>query len=297
MNFGNYFTENYIDRYTKKYWLRNAHELNIEWIGSRVKPPSLEQILNGAFEEDNENHFYAKQVRYPLKGGYKSYLKELSNNAKVNLNSNIVKIDLDKRLVFLKDTSDPIAYKNLISSIPLNEIIRLIKDCPLKVKNAAKKLAFTSGKLISIGFNRKIKHDLWTYLYDLDFKLARVYSPSVKSPENAPLNKSSLQFEFYFDWEKKNFLPDNKDILKNIYLNASKYDLFRPEDVEVTDIRDIKYANIIFDFNRKESVKTIKDYLESHNVTLCGRFGLWEYYWSDDSLISGMEAANKINSK
>ena len=36
-------------------------------------------------------------------------------------------------------------------------------------------------------------------------------------------------------------------------------------------------------------------FLEANDILSAGRFGEWDYYWSDQSLISGIENAGKIN--
>ena len=57
----------------------------------------------------------------------------------------------------------------------------------------------------------------------------------------------------------------------------------------------MKYANIIFDFNRKKNLKIVHDFLDSINIFYCGRFGKWDYLWSDQCLLSGRSISKKIN--
>ena len=61
--FGNYFTENFSDVYTKKYWTVKAEELTTDWLGGRFSLPPLDALLRGAFEEQNENFYYAQEMR------------------------------------------------------------------------------------------------------------------------------------------------------------------------------------------------------------------------------------------
>ena len=68
--------------------------------------------------------------------------------------SEVKLIDLNQRKILLKDNS-VFNYEKLISSIPITEICKMIKDVPLDVINASKKLKFSSGFIISVGFNKK----------------------------------------------------------------------------------------------------------------------------------------------
>ena len=55
----------------------------------------------------------------------------------------------------------------------------------------------------------------------------------------------------------------------------------------------LKYANIIFDLERAESLKTVHGYLDDLGIAYCGRYGDWGYMWTDESFISGEKAAEK----
>ena len=73
---------------------------------------------------------------------------------------------------------------------------------PKNVKNAAEKLLCTGGYLVYFGFNKPdIAKKLWFYIYDKDIYPSRVFSPSLKSPDNVPVGASSLMAEVYFSKE------------------------------------------------------------------------------------------------
>ena len=70
--------------------------------------------------------------------------------------------------------------------------------------------------------------------------------------------------------------------------------LWSANDIEVTDYREVKYANVVFNFERKKNVTIIHDYLNKKGIHYIGRFGEWDYLWSDQSLLSGKLVADKI---
>ena len=53
------------------------------------------------------------------------------------------------------------------------------------------------------------------------------------------------------------------------------------------------YANIIFDLDRPAALETVHGYLKDIGIEWCGRYGEWGYLWSDQSFISGEEAAQR----
>ena len=291
VQYGDYFAENFPLVYTKKYWTVEAKELETNWIGSRMYKPSIEEIKQGAETSKTPNTYYAKEMRYPKEGGYKSFLKPLREGLDIRFDHKVIFIDPKNKKV---ETSrgDIFYYENLINTIPLSELVALIKDVPSNIKLATNGLRFTSGAIISLGFNKpELADKLWYYIYDEDIPPARVYSPSMKSSDNCPKGCSSIQAEYYFDWNNG---IDMHVILDKTIEKFIDMELFEEEDLLVKDIRVEKYANVMFDHKIYENRKLILDFMTSKGILSAGRFGEWDYFWSDQSLISGIEKAKKI---
>jgi hypothetical protein len=293
VQYGDYFAENFPMVYTKKYWTLEAKDLETKWVGERMYKPSIEEIKKGCLTDLTPNTYYAKEMRYPEKGGYKSFIKPMVEGLTIKTNSKITAIDLTRKVLYTED-NETILYKNLISSLPLPEICKLIKDIPKQVLEASEKLNFTSGYLISLGFSKpEIADKLWFYIYDKDILPARVYSPSLKSYDNVPEGCSSIQAELYYNKAEKMNKPDNQ-ILEETIQKFVEIGLFNNEDLIIKDIRTEKYANVIFDHFIYENRKIVLDFLDVNEVISIGRFGEWDYFWSDQSLLSGRNGAQKL---
>lgn len=290
--FGDYFAEHFPLVYTKKYWTLSAAELETKWVGNRIYRPSLEEVLEGALSPDTPNTYYAKEMRYPLQGGYKSFLNYMAQDLDIQLNHEVTKIDPDTRLLRFAD-GKTVSYDHLISSLPLPVICRLLKNVPAAVSEAAQKLRWTSGVLVSLGFNRPdIPRNLWFYIYDQEIQASRIYSPSLKSLDNVPAGYSSLQAELYYPPHQLQNL-DLPGLLTRSINQFIEMGLFKPDDLIVKDIRTINFANVIFDHQIYENRKIVRDYLAELGITSIGRFGEWAYFWSDQSLLSGKRGAEK----
>jgi protoporphyrinogen oxidase len=293
VQYGDYFSENFPMVYTEKYWTVKAKELETQWVGERMYKPTLEEIERGCQTDMTPNTYYAKEMRYPKKGGYKSFLKPMVEDATIFTNHKIVSIDLENKNIYIEN-GVVFSFDNLISSLPLPEICKLIKNIPEKVLEASKKLNFTSGYLISLGFNKPdIVDKLWFYIYDKEILPARVYSPSLKSPDNAPEGCSSLQAEIYFNKGEKINISDEQ-LLEQTIQKFKEMGLFNEKDIVVKDIRSEKYANVIFDHHIYENRKIVIDCLKENDIISVGRFGEWDYFWSDQSLLSGRDGARKL---
>ena len=288
IQYGDYFAENFPMKYTKKYWGVEAKELETKWVGERMYKPTIEEIKKGMETEDTPITYYAKKMYYPKKGGYKSYLSSMTEGLNIELNHEVIKIDLSKKVIYFSNGNIK-KYDELISSIPLPvpELIRVIENIPEEIKEISKLLRWTSGYIVSLGLKTKdIPLYLWFYIYDEDILPARIYSPSHKSPDNYPKGCSSLQLEIYHENNKPlNLLEE--DILKDCIEKLVKMKVIKEDDIIVKDIRYEKYANVLFDFNIYSSRKKIREYFEKKGIKTIGRFGEWDYLWSNQSLMSG----------
>lgn len=287
VQYGDYFAENFPFAYTRKYWGVEAKQLETKWVGNRLHVSPLPEVLRGAFAEQQENFYYTKFMNYPKKGGFRSIMNECRKGLDIRLNKKAVRIDTAvKQVEFADGTVEN--YDNLISSLPLPEIIKMISDVPENVQNAAKQLRWTCGYQVSLGFNRPdVAKYLWFYIYDEDVPPARVYSPNLKSPDNAPEGCSSLQAEIFFANGAK--VVDKNIILQKTVEKLKEICQFNDSDVVVKDIRFEPYANIIFTPEIYESRKVVREWLQAQGIKTIGRFGEWDYLWSHQAFESGMK--------
>ena len=286
VQYGDYFAENFPFKYTRKYWGLAPKELETKWVGNRMHTPNIDEVLKGSYETQDKIFYYTSHMKYPKKGGFRSILNKCREGLDIRFNKEVVEINpLEKYIKFSDGTKEN--YKRLISSLPLPEIVKMIKSCPEEVINCADKLHNTCGYMVSLGFKRPdVPKHLWFYIYDEDILASRVYSPSMKSLDNVPNGCSSLQAEIFFDCKAK--IPSKDVVMKNTIEKLVSMGLFKEDEIVVKDIRFEKYANITFDKDIYKNRKVVLDYIQSQNIESIGRFGRWEYYWTHQAFKSGM---------
>ena len=286
LQFGNYFAENFPMVYTRKYWMKEAYELRTEWTGGRFYQPAIEEVIQGSLTSDTPTTYYSKEMLYPRKGGFKSFLTKLADDANIYINSNVTRIDPANKIVYVNNScEESYNYDRLISSMPLPEIIKVIDNVPDSVIDAASKLEATCGYHVSIALKgTNIPPYLWWYIYDEDNLSARVHSPSLKSSDNVPEGCSSLQMEVYC---KEGQYTENELIEKTVG-KLVEINVIKNEDILFVHLGYEQYANVIFTEPVYEARKVVLDYLDSIAIETIGRFGRWEYYWTDQALESGL---------
>ena len=283
--------------YTKKYWTVGAEELTTDWVGQRMYCPGLEEVLYGAMTPETPLLYYVKTMRYPRKGGFRAFLEPVAAELDIRTGKEAVLIDAARKCVQFA-CGERIYYRNLVSSIPLPELLPMIKGAPAEIVEAAAGLWATSVAIVSVGFRvpRATDH-LWFYIYDPELLPARVYSPSIKSPDNAPAGCSSLQFEIYFSKHKP--LPGAGGTIIEHVLHTIK-ELGLPvslDDVAVTDFRVLPYGNVVFDRGMLPRREAVHRYLAAQNILPVGRFGDWDYLWTDQCFYSGKKVESLFSQK
>lgn len=293
---GRTFTEEFTRRYTRKYWTADPSQMSSDWVGQRVYKPRLEEVIRGALSDQPTNHHYITHFRYPKSGGFGGYTQSLASEQVINYGNTVTEIDLAKRTITLNG-SNKREFDGLISSLPLPEIIKLIRDVPEVIKEAAEKLVCTSLVLVNVGIEHptSLPNAHWMYFYDEEVIFARGNCPHLLSPDNAPSGCGSFQAEIYHS----KYRPlECSDPIEKTLEDMCRLGVIHKNDKILFAVRkNISYANVLFDLYRTENLRLVKSYLSKNRVYCCGRYGEWGYLWSDDSVLSGINAAGLLGNE
>ena len=294
-NYGETFAENFPMEYTKKFHTTTAENMAIDWVGPRLYKPNVREVLYGAFSSKSADVHYVSEFRYPKQGGFVSYLDLFVKFCKINFNHKVVSID-PKRGELRFANNYGVSYDNVVSSIPLPDLIPMIAGAPFEVLEASRKLACTSCVIVNIGLNRPDISDAhWSYFYDQDFFFTRLSFPHMQSPNNAPPGGGIIQAEVYFSNKYRPLDRSPEDCITPVVDDLKRCGLIgENEEILFTDAKIIPYANVIFDFDRSAALSIIQEYLNEIGIYCCGRYGQWGYHWTDESFVSGENAARKI---
>jgi protoporphyrinogen oxidase len=187
-------------------------------------------------------------------------------------------------------------FDHLISSIPLPELIPMVAGVPDDVREACGKLAATNCVMVNVVVDRPDLTDAtWTYFYDKDIFFTRLSFPYKYSAKTVPEGTSSLQAEVYFSekYRPQDIEPD--EAIEPVLRDLRRCGLVKEDDTLLfTNATSCKYANVIFDLDRADAVATVHGFLDEVGIRYVGRYGEWGYHWTDESFISGENAAQAV---
>ncbi|CAA2141807.1 NAD(P)/FAD-dependent oxidoreductase [Hyphomicrobium sp. ghe19] len=281
--------------YGHKYHTVTMDQLTTDWVGPRMYRPSLEEVLRGALGGmEVAGAHYVDKFRYPTTGGFQSYLDPMAKRFQLKVNHRLVNLD-PKQKTLRFENGTVVGYDQVISSIPLPDLIPLIEGAPQDVLDAAGKLAFTRTVLVNLGIDRAdLSETGVTYFYDTDIKFSRVNLPHMFSDNNAPPGCGTIQAEYYFSDKYKPFTGDPQDLIEPAIADLRRCGFIRDSDtIMLKDAAIIPYGNVIFDLDRRKAIATVHGYLDDIGVIYCGRYGDWDHAWTDQAFLSGERAAEK----
>lgn len=297
-SFGKTFAELFPMQYTRKYHLTPAENLSTDWLGPRIYRPSLEEVLRGALSASAPHAHYITHFRYPSEGGFVSYLQKFLPKGNLKLNHELVSVDpAARQLTFSNGVVTN--YDRLVSSVPLPVLVRMIRGAPPEVRAAAERLACSTCVLVNIGVDRAdLSPSHMSYFYDEEICFTRLSFPHMLSRTNAPAGTGNIQAEVYFSAKYRPLTGSPNDWIEPVIRDLRRCGLLRESDqVLFRNAILLPYANIIFDLERADALKTVHGYLDELGIAYCGRYGDWGYMWTDESFISGERAATQALSK
>lgn len=285
--------------YNKKLWTVPLTQMETSWLGGRVPLPNLDEIIDGALQPVGKPMGPNARFGYPKKGGFQALMSGFVPHIKgdIELNSEVVQIVPREHLVVLAD-GRRYRYDNLISTMPLPELIRLIgSDAPEEIHHAARGLQHISIRCVNIGIDRQNVTDKHWIYYPEDTIFHRIFVQGNASPEcNAPGGFGFTCEISYSPWKP---LPvDGDELIARCIEDCIKVGMMNRDDkVVAANLVDMPYAYVIYDHARNKNVSTVKAWLEKFNIILAGRYSEWEYYNSDHAFLAGKKAAELVTAR
>jgi protoporphyrinogen oxidase len=239
-----------------------------------------------------EGHF-----GYPLRGGFQALMSGFVPHIKgtIELNADVIGISPKERIIMLAD-GRRYQYDNLISTMPLPELVKMIGDeAPADVTQAALVLRHISVRCVNIGVAREnITDKHWIY-YPEDTVFHRIFVQGNASPEcNAP-GGFGFTCEITYSPEFKPLPASGRELIDRCVQDCIKVGFIRADDkIVTTNEIDMPYAYVVHNHSRARNVETIKNWLLQHDIVLAGRYSEWEHYDADHAFIAGKNAAETV---
>jgi protoporphyrinogen oxidase len=301
--FGNGIAEHFMIPYNAKQWAWDLRLMSFSWVSDRVPMPRLEDVIRGALEPPGASVGPNREFWYPSEGGIEALSLAIASRldpGTIRLGSEVVGVDWRSRAVRCGDGSS-FSYRNAISTLPLPRLVELMDDVPTEVRAAAAGLRSNIVHTVNIGLRgptstpEQPMH--WVYFPHEDTVFHRISFPHEFSPSMVPPGCSSIQAEVS---ESSHRHVDRDTLIERTLTGLCRVGLLseaearRSSDggrVEVAEVVTLDPAYVIYDLEHEANTSLVAEWLRERDIETRGRFGEWEYFNMDHSMLSGKTAA------
>jgi UDP-galactopyranose mutase len=292
--FGRGIADHFMLPYNRKVWATPLTLMSYDWMSDRVMQPRIDQVLEGALRPGVKDWGPNARFGYPLRGGFQAYMDALMNRldpSRVHTGRAVAAISPRRRTITLEG-GEEVGYDQLVSTMPLPVLVRLLDDAPAAVRDAAAGLLSTTVICVNLGIGRAdITEKHWIY-YPEDTVFHRIFVQSNASPYNAPPGCSAYICEI----TTSQYKPVKREgLVECVLADCQRVGMLAPDDeLVVSQVVEIPYGYVIYTPDRAQRVSLIQEYLRGQGIQSVGRFGEWCYYNSDHAILAGKRAAEAV---
>ncbi len=300
--FGPGIAKVFLNPYNFKVWAYPPSDLNSAWVGERVAVTDLRRVLSNLVNERDDLSWGPNNTfRFPKYGGtgaiWRAAAECLPRN-KVRFGTKVVALDLPNRRVTL-ESGEIISYECLVSTLPLDELIR-IADATHLLSLVERGLKFSSSHIYGIGLagqpSRALAKKCWMYFPEDNCPFYRVTVFSNYSPHNVP--DSSTQWSLMAEVSASPHKPVNvKTLFDEVIHGLLNTQLIEDSSAIVSRWEfHAKRGYPTPGLHRDSTLAEIIPWLESQHVYSRGRFGLWKYEVGnqDHAFMQGVEIVERL---
>jgi protoporphyrinogen oxidase len=291
--FGRGISKHFMIPYNHKLWGVHPREITAEWCSRFVPIPKLEDVIKGAVGDVPPEMGYNVSFLYPKQGGIETMTRALIarlSGGEIVLGADPEKIDVRARTLVLG--GEVIPWRALVATLPLPELVKRLVDPPKEIEEAAARLRCTPVRYLNVATKRPPKADFhWIYVPEERYPFYRVGIYTNAVPAMAPPGMGS----FYVELSDRGPMPKVDDILPDVaHAMVAAGAIGAADDIAFAELKELKYAYVVFDDHYYSSVATLLRWLEAQEIHPRGRYGSWIYNAMEDSILAGREVAQKL---
>lgn len=302
--------------YTSKIWGMDPGLLSPDWGDQRFGRPNLIKLMQKSITKlltmDFSKHTLEDDMLapdggnfyYPMRG-FQELPDAFAHNAKkfgvdIRCRATLTAVNTKKRYVLfsLKDNKERVVYGKLISTIPLPVFYALQERRSKAVEKALSHIRYMDVIFVYLFVNKsRISNDHWIYFPDPDVPFNRTVEFTNWSVAMAPKRKSCICLDVTCYQGDKTWKRTDKDITEECVFAADRLGYLKRSEVIGTYVKRIRFGYPVYDLGYKERLQTVVSFLETDNVYLLGRTGIFRYNNSDNSIEMALELGKRLISE
>ena len=292
-NLGEGMARHFMVPFNEKLWQVSLEELTSDWVSWLVPKPDVKDVINGALGIKDKAFGYNPTFLYPAEGGIAILPNALASAVPgIAYGRELIEVDTGRRRATFQDGT-VVDYDTLVSTIPVPELVRRCTDLPAAIREAAERLRCVSVYNVNLGVGReRVSDKHWIYFPEKDYPFYRAGFPMNFSPASGRPGTSSLYVELSHQPHQHTPAPE---VIRHVREGLERAGILKGGDeIVVADVRDIRYAYVLFDRHRATALPAILAEFERRGIQSIGRYGRWEHTSMEDAMRQGMQLAQRL---
>ncbi len=299
--FGPGITRLFMGPYNAKVWATPPEWMASHWIAERVAVIDYERAVRSVLGgHDDVGWGPNNRFVFPATGGTGEIYRRLAERLRdhIRYGEQVVEVDPDRRTVRVA-SGRCFRYDSLVSTMPLDLLVRALANCPPQIGAAATRLRHNGVYMVGVGYETPLADEKsWMYFPLADAPFYRATNFAKYSPENVPGADTSRYCAYMTETSYSPQKPEPRDGIEQrveLGLRASGVIAGRPKVASI-HVEDIDYAYPVPTIERDASLGTIQPWLGERGVLSRGRFGSWRYEVGnmDHAVKMGIDAARHL---
>lgn len=290
--FGDGIADAYLIPYNTKIWNYPPEKMSAHWVEGRVPRPPVEDILKSAVGIATEGYTHQAVFSYPVTGGIEALIQAMMAPVSDRIKTGF-KVQTVREVsggYEVSDGEETVYGDRLISTIPLQNLVRVLSDIPERISEAISGLKFNAVVTIGIGKTGEVPPYSWAYIPDpFISKANRISFPSNFSDTTAPPGCSSVLAEITYNPGNSIDQMTDDDIKTHVIGSLTEMGILTPSEVTTCLITRNEFAYVVYDLDYQKNIRLIHDYFQDRGVSLIGRFSRFEYLNMDGIIRSVLD--------
>ncbi len=303
--FGRRLFDIFFKSYSEKLWGISCQELDADFASQRIKKFSLGEALKSLAGLGGRHKTLVDRFAYPLGGSGMVYERMAaaiaSRGGEVRLRSPVRGIWWEGRralgIIDSEGRQAPAAH--VISTMPLNLMVRSLGDIPAEVAEAVSQLRFRHTILVYLEAEGDGWFpDQWLYIHSPDLLAGRVtnyrnWAPSIcgSSPH------SILAMEYWCYDEDAIWKEDDESLIARARAELGGTGLVPADKIIRGHVVRLPRCYPVYARGYKEKLEPVVSFLRGfQGLSAIGRYGSFKYNNQDHSILMGLLAADNIAS-
>lgn len=294
--FGPGVARHFLRPYNEKVWAHPLDDIVPTWTGDRIVAPSLGEVTAGARERRPYTDFPNARVGYPAHGGFEELFRGFEPFVAPRMRRGTVeRVELEERLVVTADGSE-FVYDELVSTMPLTELVRSASPVPDHVRQLAAQLVHNVLLLVNLVVDRPAVTDMQRiYSADPSVPFHKLVVNSNSSAELRAGRHTGIQAEVSHSPTKP---VGEEGLVARVVDSVRSMGIVAADDRIVTSsVVRVPLAYPVYTRSHAYVVDELRAFFAERGVHLLGRFGEWAYINSDEAVHRGRVVAHRLSSE